>query len=415
MLELILPPLRQSAVETAACPRAYVEIVIKGNTQPDSIPSERGQDIHHVMSEYVRHCTRKQVHADWEEFDRLSAASGPVAGPILDRKRDAYEVDFEHVYATEITLMLDEDFNITNVNEHGAELEFPFPGQYSGKRAAHKSTLDVVLISDDMLRAKIPDYKSHPAPFPCDKDSDQGNFQATLYAFMLFKHMPSLQHIKFELDFVRYFNCMRDTTFTRQDIPDMQAKISRARQRQIIMHERPDEAKVYPCKTCAYCPLAKTMTCPIAEWNEHTALDLPHRLMWREWMRRMKKPNDDILKSHAEVTGPIQYTDGNGKRYVYGPEEVPETKYPLDRTSIGLLEEHKMLTGEDLLDGTLNISSTKLKSRLGTEKKPVKKRAALRERFEESVIMTSTKPKYVVRTPDSEEPIEDYNPWEEED
>lgn len=391
-----LPPLRQSHVETAACPRAYVEIVINGKTQPDSIPSERGSDIHRVMAEYVKHCASKRIPADWEHFDTLSAASGPVAGPILDSIRDRYEVDWRHVYRTEVTLMLDEHFNPRNTPFHQG---FPV----SEQPVAYTGTLDVILISEDGQRAKINDYKSHPAPFDAD------TFQATLYAFMLFKHMPQIQTVTFELDFVRYFNCLRSSQFQRTDMPEMQAEISRARARQRATHERPEEALALPCKTCTYCPLAKTRTCPIADWNEYTTVSPPDRLMWREWMRRMNAVNNPVLKAFAEVHGPVSYTDGNGKRYEYASLEVPSTRYPLERTTIQLLEEHKQATGEDLLDGRLNVSSVKLKGFL-----KAKKRTPLREAFEESVIETSTKPKFAVRTPD-EGIVEDFNPYEQED
>lgn len=391
-----LPALRQSSVETAACPRAYVEIEINGKKQPDSIPSERGTDIHRVMAKYVMHCAAESKSSDWEEFNRLAEASGPVAGKILDGIRDSYEVDWKHVFACEMTLALDEEFR--PLNEGLLFTQFP-----NVDRAAYIGTLDVILLKNDGTAAKIDDYKSHPSPFEAD------TFQGTLYPFMLFKHLPDLEMVTFELNFVRYTNCYRRVTWHRSDMPAMQAIISRARERQRITHENPDEALALPCKTCTYCPLAKNMSCPIAEWNEYTTMTPPQRLMWKEWMRRMATINTPLLKAYAEVDGAVRYQDGNGRVYEYGEMAVPSTRFPLDRTTIDVLEAHKNATGEDLLDGKLSISSTTIKPKL-----KAKKRASLLQTFEDSIIETSTKPKFAVRTPD-EGIVSEYNPYEQED
>lgn len=394
-----LPALRQSAVETAACPRCYVEIYINGRQQPDSIPSERGTEIHKVMSQYVDHCTKLKVPSDWVHFNKLAAAAGPVAGPILDGIRDTYEVDWERVYGTEITLALDEEFMPTYQSSVSA---FGFTAnEVSPEEAAYIGTLDVIRIAHDGVRAKIDDYKSHPAPF------DANTFQSTLYPFMLFKHMPSLEVITFELNFVRYTNCLRSVQWKRTDMPEMQAIISRARERQRLTHENPDAALALPNKVCTYCPLAKDLSCPIAEWNEYTTLSLQDRLRWKVWMTKMAGVNNPILKANAEVNGSIRYEDGNGRVYEYGEMPVPSTRYPLDRTTIQVLEQYKQATGEDFLDGKLSISSTTIKPKLKT-----KKRAALNEIFEESIVETATKPKYAVRTPEGIE--QDYNPYAEE-
>lgn len=409
MSELIqvIPALRQSHVEIAACPRAYVAIVIDGHEQPDSIPSERGSEIHHVMSQYVSHCAAAKVESDWVYFNKLTVAAGPVAGPILDNLRNIFRVDWKRVYGTEVTLALDEDFNPAyfTMKEGGEMYELErIPGVvYSEKPAAHIGTLDVILLTEDMQHGKIPDYKSHPAPFEAD------TFQSTLYPFMLLKHFPTLQDVKFELNFVRYTGSLRAVSWTRDEMPAMQAEISRARQRQIATHEHPDKALALPCKTCTYCPLGKAMTCPIGEWNEYLTMTPQQRLIWKEWLRRMAAFNSPLLKQFAEVNGNISYTDGNGKVYEYGEMPVAHTRYPLDDTSIRLLAEYAIATGENLLDGRLNISSTKLKSLLKT-----KKREALRDDFEASVIQTETKPKYAVRTPEGTTE-EDFNPYAQED
>lgn len=360
------------------------------------------------MSDYVRHCAKLKIQADWKYFNSLTVAAGPVAGPILDGIRDRYRVDWETVYGTEITLALDEEFRPTDHGDDRSQRFMLEPGvNYSGLPAAYIGTLDVIEISPDGKYAKIPDYKSHPSIFEADKEPYP--YQSVLYPFMLMKHLPGLESVIFEYVFVRYQNCVRSKEWKRKDMPEMQGIISRGRERQRITHEHPDQAKALPCKTCMYCPLAKNFSCPIAEWNENTALTPSDWLMWKEWMRRMAAINTPRLKAIAEVNDFVEYEDGNGRKYRYGYIDTPVTCYPLERAALTLFKEHREATGEDLLDGRLNISSTKLKVLL-----KAKKRAVLREKFEDSIIDRSTKPQWLVRTPD-EGDATDFNPYEQEE
>lgn len=382
-----LPALRQSAVEVAACPRAYVEIYINGRQQPESIPSERGSEVHHVMSKYVRHCATKSVASDWKYFDSLTRAAGPVAGPMLDGIRDHYEVDWKHVLDTEVEMTLDEDFEPTSRDndESPAALE----AKYTGRPPAYTGTLDAIFLSYDQTAATIRDYKTHPSVF------DANTFQGKLYSLMLFQYMPALEVVQFELVFVRYVNCTRSVTYSRSDVPELKEAVSRARERQRLTHENPDAAKALPCSVCTYCPLAKDKSCPISEQNEYLTLTPQERLIRSEWHRRMRAIDMPVLRAYAEVEGPVSYTDGNGDVYEYGEQPVPSMRVRLDGTLLQVLHEYQAESGEDLLDGRLNVSLTKLKQLLDT-----KKREGLREVFESSVYEMSTKPSYRVRTAD---------------
>jgi hypothetical protein len=406
-LEEELPPLTQSDWKTSGCPESYVAIRIEGQTGGESVPSERGRDVHNVMAKYITHCTANRVTMDWEEFNRLSSSSGPmVAGPILDGLRDRYEVDWEHSFAAELVMALDEDFNPTLASPKGhhrytAALTAIPGASYTDKPVAYITTLDHLLLREEFTRAKIEDFKSTQKVF--DADDEIEGVQAILYAFVAFKHIPTLEVIKFEFVFVRYAGCVRPIVFKRSDMPAMQTAIARARQRQRIIHANPDEAPALPCKQCAYCPKAKNLTCSIADWNEWTTLSMPGRLMALEFYRRMSDMHRPLMREWAAVNGPIQYRDGNGRLYEYGPRDVAHTRYPLDATSITILGTWLETTGENLLDGQLSISSTKLKQRLKTIK-----RQALREQFEESAIQTETKPEYRVFTPD-EGIVDEYN------
>lgn len=403
-----LPPLSQSKVETASCPRSYVAIHIDGRSTGASLASDRGNELHSVMAEYVDHCTGKSVASDWVRFNEIAKSAGAESGGILDRLRDTYEVQWNLVYGVEITMMLDEEFRPTvNISDehwpkHVAKRCFLDVPNRSEGYAAHIGTADVILLSEDGARAKIQDHKTHPSPFDAD------TYQSILYSFMLMKHVPELEQVTFELIFARYQNCTRSVTWKRKDMAEMQQTIARARERQKATHANPEAAKAIPCKQCSYCPLGiLTFECPIREYNPMVSMNLNDRLMFKEWTRRMNAENTPILKAHAEVTGPISFMDGNGRVYEYGHIEVPSTSFPLDRTTVHVLEEYKSASGEDLLDGRLDISSTKLKGLLRA-----KKRLPLKEVFDESIIQTTTKPQWAVRTPEGVE--SDYSPYVEE-
>lgn len=398
-----VPALSQSSQEDMACPRAYVAKNIEKRKRGDSLASSRGNEVHHVMAQYISACARLSIPADWQLFDELAATASAEAGDILQNLRDSYSVAFQFVYTTEITLAISEDLKpCHDAYERGQTQVIPGVA-YTDADAAHHGTLDVLFLNDDSTRAMVHDFKTHPSPFEPD------TYQAKLYTLMVFKHFPTVQTVKFVLVFARYSNCEREVTFQRSDVPELERQVRQARARQIEIHNDPDNAKAIPSSACTYCPLAIDFSCPVAEWNEYMAMSPEQRLMWKEWLRRMAAFNSPLLKAYAEVHGPVSYKDGNGKTYVYGPEEVASTTYPLDRATVQVLEDHAQATGEDLLAGKLRISSTSIKPLL-----KAKKRAALKEVFEDSIIQTVTKPKFVVRTPE-EGVVQDYNPYESEE
>lgn len=390
-----MPATRQSNIEVAACPQAYVEIVINGRTQPESIPSERGTEIHDVMSEYVRHCARYKIQADWKYFNSLTIAAGPVAGPILDGLRDRYRVNWETVFGTEVKLMLDENFNPCAMEKIWGVWPQNGIAKYSlhEDAAAYTGTLDVIEISPDGKSAKIPDYKSHPSPFEAD------TYQSVLYPFMLFKHLPQLESIIFELVFVRYQNCTRSVEWKRIDMPEMQAIISRGRERERIIRNHPDQAKALPVKVCTYCPLMKDLTCPIIEVNEY-AVAAVDRLIAVENARRLIAFHLPILKAQAEVhpDGVISFEDGLGRRHEYGHLEVPTTVIALTPELVRKLDAYTAATGEDWHDWRLRVGSTELMGKLNANKRKPARGDLLKQLLEEGDIDGSqTKPAWAVR------------------
>lgn len=388
----IVPPLRQSLHSTMACSESYAFQVIEGNEMPDSMQSERGVDVHHVMSEYVRHCVSIKAGADWAKMDKLSARSGPVAGPIIDKMRDSYIVDWEHVFDTEITLGLTDELEPSRAI---------FPGQLVGDAPEEiHGTLDVVRINHTGTAAYIDDYKSHPQPFNPDEEGKE--FQAILYCFMLMVYLPQLESVTFTLIFVRYGgNVKRSCEFTRKDMPEMRAAILRAKARQRQYHADYDAGIALPAlpgSHCAYCPkITKPGLCSIAEFNSEINTPMEDRLRFKVWSAEQNKVNNAAMKNYVDATGKgITIKDGNGKTFILDFFEFTQKIIPLDKSVIRILNDWMETTGENWGSWKIRISSTNLMSKLRA-----KKRAALLQQFEDSVIdMTEPKPKFVLRRDD---------------
>ena len=408
----ILPPMTQSKEEMAACAYAYVSIFIRKVATGASVPSERGSDIHDVMAKYVAHCAYRRVPSDWVAFNKLASASGPEAGPILDGLRDSYVVDYEHVLDTEVPLAVDDQFqpayNVYGEYRYDRELA-KFPAiDYSDEPAAYVGKLDVIRISDDGTHGDIDDYKSGPGIFdPEDK------IQAPRYALLLFVHFPQLETVTFNLIFARYRNSVRSKTYYRTQMPELQAAMSRAIERQRIAHDAPDEAEALPNDMCQYCPHMRDLTCPQAAINPYMAMPDPKRLQQLNFFRQAAKYHTGLLKTAALVHGSIEYDDGNGVSIKYIQKESPVTKIPLTQALVDKLDEYSSATGDQWTEWRLAVKSTELKSRLKSNKKKPARKDLESELYGEGYIDGSeTKPKWGIQVGEVFEP--EGNPYSEE-
>lgn len=318
-----IPALHQSTETMMACPTFYVEAAIKKNRKPVSMESARGNQVHDVHSKYSDHCAANRVSMDLDAFDKLAKGAGPLAAKILSGIRDSYEVDWEHLLATEISFALDEDFNPTHVPDK-ARSEVNDSGEY----AAYEGTLDVLLSFRDALAMQIDDAKTHPRPFDPD-DTLQGR----LYALFVFLHFPWVQEVKFRLVFVRYHKLTREVVYTRAEIPKLMETARAARHRQFLIHEMVasgEKLDAIPGPHCVYCPLLANATCPVAKYNEHMQLTPEQRLKFNLWYSAFSAVNNKTLKEYVQETGrEVVLKDFNGKAYKYGPVESESTIYPL--------------------------------------------------------------------------------------
>lgn len=379
---LTIPALRQSLSEVASCPKSYAVQVIDGKTMPGGLQSARGTEIHAVMSQYISHCATRKVVADWAKFDEFAIGAGSEAADILNGLRDSYQVDYEHVYDTEMYLGWAED---------GIEAE---------------GTLDVLLL-DGGTRAKIEDFKSHPRPF------DPDTFQSKLYPWLVFKHFPDVEEVTFELVFVRYANCRRSVTYTRADMPTLTQHVINHRRRQLEIHDRygaGETLAALPGNHCQYCPLLQKPTgCPIADFNAHATATPEERARFAVWLNQVKKVNDEVLKSIVDASGqPILIADGNGRPTQVGYVDHDSKQFPLLQV-LPYLMEYRETTPNDIdwLD-KLVIGSTQLKSYL-----KAKKRSFLHQCIEDRAMVVVSKPKFEISVPKEQDEAEHKNEWED--
>lgn len=377
-----IPPLHQSTEIVMSCERFYVESVIRRRRGPASLESARGSQVHRTHAAYQSHCGRKQVSMDLDAFDQLAKGAGPLAAKILSGVRDNYQVDFAHLFATEVGMSLDENFQPTDVRGplEGLCADSEMPVAYSG-------TPDSLYPYQDEEWILIPDWKSHPRPF-----EPNDTLQAKMYSLFAFMHFPWAKKILFRLVFVRYKKAIREVEFRRADVPSLIEAVHAARERQKMIHVKyaaGKEMEAIPGPHCQYCPLLTDRTCPIAEFNPAMQLSNEDRLHFHVWYGQFSAANTKVLSAYVQATGRnVIFKDGNGKPCVYGPVPGESKVYPVferdllsggiaypepGRPSLPIIEklmDHLEANPKDtefLL--SLTISSTKMNSGLKADKR----------------------------------------------
>lgn len=318
-----IPPLRQSTEEMMACPKFYATEVIEGNHQPAGMDSARGTEIHRTMAAYLAYCALHGVSIDLDAFDRFSHGAGPQAARILIGLRDGFEVDHAHLFATELTLALDENFEPTSLAQ-----ELQGIANDSDLPAYHQGTLDGLYAFADEGRLRIDDFKSHAKPFdPEDKP------QAKKYALFALKHFPWANEVTFRLVFARYKRVTREVTYSRSQLPILIDAARAARERQLKIHEdyaAGKEPEAIAGNHCYYCPLLSNAQCPIAKWNPNMQLTMRQRLNFNLFYAAFSRKNNAAMRAHVQETGrQIVLRDFNGRAYVFGPQEKEADVYPV--------------------------------------------------------------------------------------
>lgn len=321
---LLIPPLSQSRQADMACQSLYVRKHVVGGRAADSEAAARGIEVHQVLAEYINQLVETRRSTDFKLFDRLASGAGREAREALDRFRDNHAFDPERVLATEFYIALDNGFNPIE----GAASDACDPGANSTGRATYEGTLDLILL-DSVTDAEIHDWKSYYQII------DPDTFQSKFYPLLLMCLNPSLQRVRFVLEFIRY-GASRSIEYTRQDVPRLKelAEHERARQRQLheVSAEGRGELKASPGRHCTWCPLLLN-GCPVSKTNSYAQMTAEERLRFALWLQEAEKQNTKVLKDLMVDHGPIRYRDENETEYFADFMPVEKKFYPYGETA----------------------------------------------------------------------------------
>ena len=345
-----IPPLSQSRYGDLACETLYVCKHVQGTPLGDSEPAARGIEIHRVVAAYINHLVSTRRSTDLEVFDSLMNGSSIEAREVLEKFQDTHIFDPEKILATELHIALDQDFH--PVGDWEDERQTP---QYEG-------TLDLVMLHS-LTEAEIEDWKSYYQIIDAD------TFQSKFYPLLLMCLNPSLEKVKFVLEFVRY-GASRCVEYTRKDLLWLKELAQRERIRQRKLHELAAsgerDLKVSPGRHCTWCPLLLN-GCPVAQTNPYSQMTAEQRLRFALWLQEAEKHNTKVLKDLMVEGGPIRYRDGNEGEYLADFVPVEKKFYPY-RDAVSILDEwFKTHPEEGGLREKLTISG--LSSALKAEKR----------------------------------------------
>ena len=305
-----VPPLSQSRQGDMACETLYVRKHVQGGRLAESGAAARGIEIHRVLSVYIEHLVRTRRATDLEVFDSLLKSAGAEAREVLERFREGHAFDPEKILATELHIPLDENF-----------LPIERPGN-DRQMTEYEGTLDLVMLHS-VTEAEIDDWKSYFQVIDAD------TFQSKFYPLLLMCLNPSLERVKFVLEFIRY-GASRCVEYTRKDLPWLKELAQRERARQKQLHELSlgyEDLKASPGRHCTWCPLL-LKGCPVAETNPYGQISAEERLRFALWLQEAEKHNTRVLKDLMVERGSVHYRDENQTEYVAGFVPTEKKFYP---------------------------------------------------------------------------------------
>jgi hypothetical protein len=278
---------------------------------------------------YIDHLVRTRRSTGLEFLDRLISGAGNDAQQALERFRDNHAFNPEQVLATELYIGLDDDFNpIEHAVPYGRN-----PGADSTERPAYEGTLDLVLL-DSVTEAEIDDWKSYYQII------DPDTFQSKFYPLLLMCLNPSLQRVKFVLEFVRY-GASRSVEYTRRDLPWLKELAERERERQRRLHglsgQPADKLKASPGRHCTWCPLLLN-GCPVSGTNPYGQMTAEERTRFALWLQEAEKQNTKVLRDLMVERGPVRYRDENQNEYIADFVPVEKKFYPYEEATLVLDE-----------------------------------------------------------------------------
>jgi hypothetical protein len=238
-----IPPLSQSRRGDMACDILYFHKHVQPTRAADSEAAARGIEIHRILAAYLSHLVETRRATDLEALDSLVNGASAETWEVLQNFRDNHAFDSDTIVATELHITLDESFRPIDQSEDN-----PLIAEYEG-------TLDLVMLHS-LTEAEIDDSKSYYQIIDAD------TFQSKFHPLLLMCLNPSLERVKFVLEFVRY-GASRCVEYTRKDLPGLKELAQRERARQRKLHEAAfssqRDLKVSPGRTF-YLPGPRPMT-----------------------------------------------------------------------------------------------------------------------------------------------------------
>lgn len=352
-----IPPLSQSRRGDMACDILYLHKHVQPTRTADSEAAARGIEVHRILAAYLNHLVENRRATDLEVLDSLVKGASPEAGEVLQKFRDNYAFDPEQIAAIELHIALDANFCPIDHFEENSLI------------AEYEGTLDLVMLHS-LTEAEINDWKSYYQIIDAD------TFQSKFYPLLLMCLNPSLESVKFVLEFVRYGAC-RCVEYMRKDLPWLKELAQRERARQRKLHELvacdDRDLKASPGRHCTWCPLLLN-GCPVAKTNPYAQMAAEERLRFALWLQEAEKQNTKVLKDLMVEHGPIHYRDGNEHEYLADFVPVAKRFYPY-RDGARILEEWLRAHPEDqALGQQLTISGLSAALKAG-------KRAKLRDQM----------------------------------
>src|SRR5260370_34722775 len=196
-------------------------------------------------------------------------------GEVLERFRDDHAFGPDKVLATELHIALDEDFQPIedSLGDEGN------PNAKMAEIPAYEGTLDLVMLHS-LTEAEIEDWKSYYQVIAAE------TFQSKFYPMLLMCLNPSLERVKFNLEFVRY-GTSRTVEYTRADLPWLKELAQSERARQSELHKRNGSrtAKASPGRHCTWCPLLLN-ACPVAKTNPYRRMSPERRIRFAFWLQQ---------------------------------------------------------------------------------------------------------------------------------
>ncbi len=343
-------PLSQSRHGDMACETLYVSKHVQGARLGESEPAARGIEIHQILATYINHLVRTRRAMDLEVFDALMRGTSAEAREVLERFRDNHAFDPEKILSTEFHIALDDNFlPIEHPDDHGQIAEY-------------EGTLDLVILHS-LTEAEIDDWKSYYQVIEAD------TFQSKFYPLLLMCLNPSLERVKFVLEFVRY-GVSRCVEYSRKDMCWLKELAQRERERQRKLHELVSDGmrdlKASPGRHCTWCPLLLS-GCPVAETNPYGQMSAEERLRFALWLQEAERQNTKVLKGLMVEREPIRYRDENQSEYLADFLPTEKKFYPY-RDAVSILDEwFRTHADETALKDKLTISG--LSSALKAEKR----------------------------------------------